>query len=271
MPRRTWTIDGNNAIGISSSGIDNKVTLLRPRVNSLNKTHPINENLPDPGDETLEHHNNILVDVAAEVNIVNVYFVTSDNNPVSPLETDQQVPETSNPVSEVSQDQQVSESNQREYNEIADPSSENPQGGINVDEAYKRLIDRLDQDIRDHRKEIAARDAQLRNEMREREERIMKALEETLTKQKEILASQKEILELKFGAIEKEINNIKKELSDFHTDVKEDIRFLRGEMINLTGRVDQVHGRIDTLTYFVIGSLVSAILAFVGIIVEILK
>jgi len=57
-----------------------------------------------------------------------------------------------------------------------------------MDEGYKRLIERLEQDMRDHKQEIRDRDARLQadaaerekryhDEAKEREERIMKTLE----------------------------------------------------------------------------------------------
>lgn len=158
--------------------------------------------------------------------------------------------------------EQVYSPSEQAYNEIHSsmreiaPTSE--QGGThNMEEGYKRLLDRLDQDIRDHRKEIAERDARLQAEMREREARLhaeMREREERIIKVlEESLAGQKEVLDLKMGAIETRINHI-----------NEEIGHLRSEMSALTQRVDNVHSRVDQLKYFIIGSLITMLVAIVG-------
>lgn len=63
------------------------------------------------------------------------------------------------------------------YNEIksglAEHAAASDEGGVNnmSDNTFKYLLDRLDQDIRDHKQEIRDRDARLQAEMQEREER----------------------------------------------------------------------------------------------------
>lgn len=47
-----------------------------------------------------------------------------------------------------------------------------------MEDGYKKLIDRLDQDMRDHKKEIRDRDDRLYNEMKERELRLHNEMKE---------------------------------------------------------------------------------------------
>ncbi|MED1950486.1 hypothetical protein [Brevibacillus centrosporus] len=63
------------------------------------------------------------------------------------------------------------------YNEIKSGLDEHAatsdEGGVNnmSDNSFKYLLDRLDQDIRDHKHEVRDRDQRIQNEMAEREER----------------------------------------------------------------------------------------------------
>lgn len=105
------------------------------------------------------------------------------------------------------------------------------EGDIIMDESYKRLIDRLDQDIRDHKQEVRDRDLKLYHDMKEREERFLKHVDD-------LFLSQKEVLELKFSKLDENIVNIRTELSA------------------QTQRIDNIHSRVDSLKYFIIGSLI---------------
>jgi hypothetical protein len=62
-------------------------------------------------------------------------------------------------------------------NQIASPfyeqaAAEQEKDGGHMDEGTKYLLDRLDKDFRDHKREVAERDARLQSEMQEREQRI---------------------------------------------------------------------------------------------------
>lgn len=58
-----------------------------------------------------------------------------------------------------------------------DPSKQSrSKDGDHMDESTKLLLERMDQDIRDHKQEIRDRDARLQNEMQERERRLQEDL-----------------------------------------------------------------------------------------------
>lgn len=153
--------------------------------------------------------------------------------------------------------EQVDSPSEQAYNEIHSsmreiaPTSE--QGGThNMEEGYKRLLDRLDQDIRDHRKEIAERDAQLRAEMREREERIIKALESTLTQQKELLMSHKELIDSKITNIDIKLNNIHEDFKQLREDFKElGTDFTQHKM--------EIEGKMNNLYIFVASTFIAVV------------
>lgn len=153
--------------------------------------------------------------------------------------------------------EQVYSPSEQAYNEMHSgrreiaPTSE--QGGThNMEDGYKRLLDRLDQDIRDHRKEIAERDAQLRAEMREREERIIKALESTLTQQKELLMSHKELIDSKITNIDIKLNNIHEDFKQLREDFKElGTDFTQHKM--------EIEGKMNNLYIFVASTFIAVV------------
>ncbi|WP_339194230.1 hypothetical protein MKY95_20885 [Paenibacillus sp. FSL P4-0176] len=99
--------------------------------------------------------------------------------------------------------------------------------GNNMDESTKALINRLDQDMRDHKQEIRDRDAAITADAKERENRYrdeMKAQDERWRQES------KEREERLMSAL----NDMKNELRSDFQDVKDESRTTRNTVIALT-------------------------------------
>ncbi|MBH0174751.1 hypothetical protein IHV09_14380 [Fictibacillus sp. 23RED33] len=98
--------------------------------------------------------------------------------------------------------------------------STNQKGGKYMDDGYKKLIDRLDQDMRDHKQEIRDRDSRLQSEMQEREERTIrdaKEREERILNSITILGNQ---LDSKMNQIEQSIQRSESRIDATATHVQ---------------------------------------------------
>lgn len=103
-----------------------------------------------------------------------------------------------------------------------------------MDEGYKRLIDRLDQDIRDHKQEIRDRDARLQadaeqrenryhDEAKEREERLIRLYDESLrriddqfNKHQKLIESKMETIDAKLDNVSGKIEHVQKQVDSIH-------------------------------------------------------
>lgn len=122
------------------------------------------------------------------------------------------------------------------------------ESGENMDGGYQKLIDRLDQDIRDHKKEVRERDKQLHEDMKEREERMLKQISD-------LIGAQNQVIEHKLSSIEQKMDHI-----------SSDVDHTRSEMANITNRIDSLHGRVDSSRYFIIGSVIAILIGIAGIV-----
>jgi len=113
---------------------------------------------------------------------------------------------------------------------------------------YKALIDRLDQDIRDHKQEMRDREAMYKADAKEREERHIKLLDEKFNAIDEKIRSQNELFQKQFEHINSHLLDIK------------------NEMANVTSRVDTIQTRVDNVKWWILGSLITLLLGIAGIV-----
>lgn len=100
-----------------------------------------------------------------------------------------------------------------------------------MDDGYKKLLDRLDQDIRDHKQEIRDRDERLQSEMQERERRIH---EEAKEREERILAAIQESNK----RIEEKINDIKESVNRAESRIDDTAKHVHSMVTsNFWGRV----------------------------------
>ncbi|MCY9513328.1 hypothetical protein [Paenibacillus apiarius] len=103
----------------------------------------------------------------------------------------------------------------------------NESGGKNMDESTKMLIDRLDQDLRDHKQEVRDRDTKILTDAQEREQRYRTELVE---QHKLFREEAKEREERMMSAM----NEMKAELKESFKDVKDESKTTRNTVIALT-------------------------------------
>jgi hypothetical protein len=111
------------------------------------------------------------------------------------------------------------------------------ESGENMDDGFKKLIDRIDQDVRDHKKESRDRDAALSKHM------------------EDLISSQQKLLDLKLTNLDTKLTNM-----------DQNIGHIRTEMTTITQRVDSVHGRVDSTKYFIVGAVITILLGIGGIV-----
>ena len=107
------------------------------------------------------------------------------------------------------------------------------EGGEKMDEGYKKLLDRQDQDIRDHKQEIAARDARLQNEMAEREARYHK---ESAEREERIISA---IKDLKL--------DVTKSVTDTKELMKAELSEMKQSVIRSEGSISDTEKHIQTM------------------------
>jgi len=105
-------------------------------------------------------------------------------------------------------------------------------GDQSMDEGFKKLIDRLDQDMRDHKQEMRDRDARLHNEMMEREERTSKMVENLLNAQNQLLDTK--------------LSHLDTKISHLDQSVASNLEQMKTELQTITERVDSIHSRVDS-------------------------
>lgn len=122
-------------------------------------------------------------------------------------------------------------------------------GDNTMDDGYKVLIDRLDQDIRDNRREAADRETRLMNDLKEREDRFMKKMED-------IVNTNTQIIDLK-------LNNVALSLNHMTTDLDK----MSSRLDNVDNRFDRVDEGIQAYKRWILASSVSLGIAIVGIVI----
>lgn len=130
---------------------------------------------------------------------------------------------------------------QQLFENVMETASTNQGGAGEMENVYQKLIDRLDQDIRDHKQEVRDRDAQYQRDAQEREERFMKYFDD-------------------------KFDNHKKLLDERFKNMDSNIQDIKNEMTNVTNRVDQIHSRVDGLKYFIVGSTITLLIGIAGVV-----
>lgn len=94
------------------------------------------------------------------------------------------------------------------------------EGVEDMDDGFRKLIDRLDQDIRDHKKEVNSRDERLQSEMQEREKRMH---EDAKEREERILAAINSTSE----RMNQQLTNVQNELTSIKSDVSNNVKHVQ--------------------------------------------
>lgn len=145
----------------------------------------------------------------------------------------------------------------RPSNVGVDFDSTKQKGGAGMEDGYKKLIDRLDLDIRDHKQEIRDRDARLQSEMQEREERIHREAKEREERILNSITSLGTQLDNKINTLSSQINQIEQSVIRSEERIDSSVKHVQSMVSqNLWGRIATIVA-IAGLTITIIISMMS--------------
>lgn len=119
---------------------------------------------------------------------------------------------------------------------------------VTMDEGTKMMLDRLDQDIRDHKKEIIERDKQLQKSLDDREKRMLEQISQ-------LINSQQQNFNHKMDLIDQKMDHVSSNVVD-----------TKDEMSKVTDRIDTMNGRVDSSKQFLVGSVIALLLGVAGLV-----